>query len=122
MSPDVAIALLSIAGVFQVAGTLTVAINYWHGAKVGRELLDAMTREEAHEREFGEATTTVALLFEQDPNLAPERVAAARVALDTLRRKLGGQLSARWYLTVGICAYVIGTCLDTAAGVGALTR
>jgi hypothetical protein len=122
VAPHVAVVLLAIAGALQLAGTATVAINYAKAARAGEAIVRALRKDDAYEREFGERDALRKMIHDQDPLLTPELLTATRQGINSLRRTIGGQLTARWYLTAGLVCLVLGTSLDTAAGIGSLVH
>jgi hypothetical protein len=122
VAPHVAVVLLAIAGALQLAGTATVAINYAKAARAGEAIVRALREDDAYEREFGERDALRKMIHDQNPLLTPELLTAARQGINSLRRTIGGQLTARWYLTAGLVCLVLGTSLDTAAGIGSLVH
>lgn len=116
MSNSVVIGLLIAAGVFTLAGNVTVAINYATGARIGREL----EKELQDESRWREANPTLAIL---------ENTVAGEINLDPIQRHLADlrdriahYLRPRPILIAGLTYFAIGTILDTVAGVGALLR
>jgi hypothetical protein len=116
MSNDVIIPLLLVAGLLNVFGTVTVAINYANGVRVGRLISDQLAAEE-RARETDPVKIALEYTFAGELNIQPlaDRLSELRVRVATF-------LKPQPLLIAGILCYVAAAILDTAAGVGALLR
>jgi hypothetical protein len=97
------VVLLMISLVGELLGTATVAINYYNGAQVAREMREALRDEE---REFRKNPLVAALQGEGPAYYEHELV---RDRLQATRERVAAQLSARWYLTFGLVALAVGS-------------
>lgn len=116
MPNDVVVPLLVIAGVLNIIGTVTVAINYANGARLGREIRAEIDSEDEWARE----NPTLALLeynLGETVNLLP-----LVQRFGDLRKRVAFFLRPQPLLVGGIACYVVASILDTVAGIGALIR
>jgi len=116
MPNDVVIPLLVIAGVLNVVGTITVAINYANGARLGHEIKAEIDAEDEWARENPVREMLKYNVGEQ-VNILP-----LVQNFGDLRRRVAFFLRPQPLLVGGIACYVLGTTLDTVAGIGALVR
>jgi len=114
VSSAVVIPLLVIAGVLNIAGTATVAFNYWQGTRLG----NTIDRELESRASAPEGFPPV---FEY---IHAGEIDTGRIANDLIgiRRRVASYLKPRPIFVVGLICYALGAILDTVAGVGALLR
>jgi hypothetical protein len=116
MPNDVVIPLLAIAGFLNIIGTVTVAINYANGARLGREIKAEIDAEDEWARE-NPVREMLKYNFGEQVNILP-----LVQHFGDLRRRVAFFLRPQPLLIGGIVCYVIASILDTMAGIGALIR
>ena len=99
---DWTLLLLVISLFGELLGTATVAVNYFTGAEIARELREEVAAEDAEYQQ----NPVMAMLKDQGPSYIEQLESKKR--LRALRQQLAGQLSPKWYLTAGLVLLAIG--------------
>jgi len=118
MSNPLLIALIVGSGVFTLAGTATVAINYYQAANLATEMQTQMEKEAAARA----ALDNLAWLEDYDTQYASVNLQPTKERLEHVRNTVLNALSPRWYLSVGLVCFAVGAALGVTAGVGSVVR
>jgi hypothetical protein len=118
MSNPVLVTLIIGAGVFTLAGTATVAVNYFQAAQLAEAMKAQMDREVADRA----AMTNLAWLEDYDTQYAGVNLQPTKERLEHVRSTVLDALSPHWYLTAGLICFAIGAALGVAAGIGSVVR
>ena len=102
--------LLIVSFLGELLGTATVAINYYNGAQVAREVKRSLADEA---NEFRRSPLMASLKDQGPAYFEHEEV---RDRLRVTQERFADQVSPRWFLTAGLIALAIGSIAGFLAG------